>query len=203
MLLPIAEALLHSKHIIHPSGCETIQLPGQQSGHPAVSILALPRCDYQMHAADRPPGPLAHLNPWLLSKGLDNVDQGLMFTHSVSVFYEMLTGQKTYRADYPHGSNVQQISGPLPSPHQYVPQSAVLSNGWCLITGALCQKTRRTLPDMGRFAKALKVLIESSDAETTLLKLSETLQAQTVSVRPQHPYHHKSRSHTDPITHRH
>ncbi len=203
MLLPIAEALdyTHKHNIIHRD-VKPSNFLVSESGHLMLSDFGIAKMldspdAMQLTGTGIGIGTPEYMAP---EQGLgQTVDQRADVYSLGIVFYEMLTGQKPYRADTPMAVMYKQISDPLPSPHQYVPSLPDFVER--VVFKTLAKKPEERYQDMAGFAKALQGLIESSDAEATLLKPSETLQAQTVLSQTAEPLSSQKPFTQQPITH--
>ncbi len=189
MILPIAEALdyTHKHHIIHRD-VKPSNFLVSETGHLMLSDFGIAKIMDSPDAMQLTGTGIGIGTPEYMApeQGLgQTVDQRADVYSLGIVFYEMVTGQKPYRADTPMAVMYKQISDPLPSPHQYAPEIPDFVER--VLFKALAKKPEERYQDMAGFAKALQGLIESSDAEETLLKPSDTLQAQTVLSQPAHP----------------
>jgi tRNA A-37 threonylcarbamoyl transferase component Bud32 len=98
------------------------------------------------------------------------------------VFYEMVTGHKPFRADTPMAVMYKQISDPLPSPKNYVPELPDFVQN--VIFKSLAKNPEDRYQDMGAFAKALEDLSQRTEIRTA--PSPETLpMEQSTRVMPQ------------------
>jgi eukaryotic-like serine/threonine-protein kinase len=99
------------------------------------------------------------------------------------VFFEMLTGQKPYRADTPMAVVIKHMTDPLPHPHQFMPD--LPDEAVHIIFRSLAKDPADRFPDMIDFAAALENLITHKTAHAPAVETpTMTMQQPPVSKSP-------------------
>jgi tRNA A-37 threonylcarbamoyl transferase component Bud32 len=188
MLVPIAEALgyTHKQNIIHRD-VKPSNFLVSESGHLMLSDFGIAKMldtpdAVQLTGTGVGIGTPEYMAP---EQGLGQPTDQRADIYSLGIiFYEMVTGQKPYRADTPMAVMYKQISDPLPPPRQYVPglPDAVEK----VIYKALAKKPEDRYQEMGAFTKALQSLAETPQETATRVTTPQTMAAQTV-MRPTTP----------------
>jgi tRNA A-37 threonylcarbamoyl transferase component Bud32 len=177
MLIPVADALdyTHKQNIVHRD-VKPSNFLVSDSNHLMLSDFGIAKMldtpeAVQLTGTGVGIGTPEYMAP---EQGLGQiVDQRADLYSLGIVFYEMLTGQKPYRADTPMAVMFKQISDPLPPPHQFVPN---LPEGVeHILVKALAKKPEDRYQDMAAFAKALQDQLEVSDGAATLIAVGPTL----------------------------
>ena len=176
MLAPIAEALsyTHQQNIIHRD-VKPSNLLVSDSGHLMLSDFGIAKILDTPDAAQLTGTGVGIGTPEYMApeQGLGQPSDQRADIYSLGiVFYEMVTGQKPYRADTPMAVMLKHISDPLPSPRQYVP--GLPENVERLLFKALAKNPAERYADMGSLVKALLSLAEVTEETATRMDAPQT-----------------------------
>ncbi len=181
MLMPIAEALgyTHKQNIIHRD-VKPSNFLMTDSNHLMLSDFGIAKIldnpdAVQLTGTGIGVGTPEYMAP---EQGLgETVDHRADIYALGVVFYEMVTGQKPYRADTPMAVMYKQIADPLPPPRQYVPN--LPDNVEAILVKALAKKPDDRFKDMAEFAQALQEVVENANSSTTRMYSTQPVMAQT------------------------
>lgn len=169
LIIPLARALgtAHKQGIIHRD-VKPANILMTESGEPMLSDFGIAKLMAGEETIDLTGTGVGVGTPEYMApeQGLNrNVDHRADIYALGTVFYELVTGRKPYRADTPLAVMLMRASEPLPIPTQFIPNLPQAVEQ--VILKSLAKQPENRYQDAAKFAEALENLLHGTAPEKT------------------------------------